>query len=55
MDELSRQQRMVFLLRFVEELELSEIAETTGMNTSTVKSHLYRALRIIRERAGGQP
>ncbi len=53
-DELSRQQRMVFILRFVEEMELSEIAETTGMNTSTVKSHLYRALRIVRERAGGQ-
>jgi RNA polymerase sigma-70 factor (ECF subfamily) len=53
-EELSGQQRTVFLLRFVEELELSEIAETTGMNTSTVKSHLYRALRIVRERAGGQ-
>lgn len=53
-DELSRQQRTVFVLRFVEEMELQEIAETTGMNTSTVKSHLYRALRIVRERAGGQ-
>lgn len=52
-DELSRQQRMVFILRFIEEMELSEIAEATGMNTSTVKSHLYRALRIVRERAGG--
>ncbi|HUY81783.1 MAG TPA: RNA polymerase sigma factor [Acidobacteriaceae bacterium] len=52
--ELSRQQRNVFILRFVEEMELAEIAETTGMNTSTVKSHLYRALRIVRERAGGQ-
>ncbi len=50
-EKLSRQQRTVFILRFVEELELSEIAETTGMNTSTVKSHLYRALRIVRERA----
>ncbi len=53
-EKLSRQQRTVFLLRFVEELELSEIAETTGMNTSTVKSHLYRALRIVRERASGK-
>lgn len=53
-DELSRQQRTVFLLRFVEEMELSEIAETTGMNTSTVKSHLYRALRIVRARTGDQ-
>jgi RNA polymerase sigma-70 factor, ECF subfamily len=54
-EQLSRQQRTVFLLRFVEEMELSEIAETTGMNTSTVKSHLYRALRIVRERASWKP
>ena len=54
-EQLSRQQRTVFLLRFVEEMELAEIAETTGMNTSTVKSHLYRALRIVRERALGKP
>jgi RNA polymerase sigma-70 factor (ECF subfamily) len=53
-EQLSRQQRTVFLLRFVEEMELNEIAETTGMNTSTVKSHLYRALRVVRERAGGE-
>ena len=53
-EKLSRQQRTVFLLRFVEEMELSEIAETTGMNTSTVKSHLYRALRIVRERVSGK-
>ena len=53
-EKLSRQQRTVFLLRFVDELELSEIAETTGMNTSTVKSHLYRALRIVRGRASGK-
>ena len=53
-DKLSRQQRTVFLLRFVEEMELAEIADVTGMNTSTVKSHLYRALRIVRERASGK-
>ena len=53
-DKLSRQQRAVFLLRFVEEMELAEIAEVTGMNTSTVKSHLYRALRVVRERVSGQ-
>ena len=53
-ERLSRQQRTVFLLRFVEEMVLAEIAETTGMNTSTVKSHLYRALRIVRDRASGK-
>src|SRR5580698_664856 len=54
-EKLSRQQRTVFILRFVEELELSEIAETTGMNTSTVKSHLYRALRLVRAHATSKP
>jgi len=52
-ESLSAQQRTVFVLRFVEEMELDEIAGTIGMNLSTVKSHLYRALAIIRERMGG--
>ena len=52
-ESLSAQQRAVFVLRFVEEMELDEIAGTIGMNLSTVKSHLYRALAIIRERMGG--
>jgi len=51
--KLSAQQRTVFVLRFVEEMELDEIAGTLEMNLSTVKSHLYRALGIIRERMGG--
>ncbi len=49
-EKLSTQQRTVFALRFVEEMELEEIAETLEMNLSTVKSHLYRALAIVRER-----
>jgi len=52
-EKLSAQQRTVFVLRFVEEMELDEIASTIGMNLSTVKSHLYRALAIVRERIGG--
>ncbi|HTX42674.1 MAG TPA: RNA polymerase sigma factor [Acidobacteriaceae bacterium] len=52
-EKLSAQQRAVFVLRFVEEMELDEIAGTIGMNLSTVKSHLYRALAIVRERMGG--
>lgn len=52
-ESLSAHQRTVFSLRFVEEMELDEIAQTIGMNLSTVKSHLYRALAIIREQTGG--
>ncbi len=49
-EKLSRMQREVFLLRFVEEMELREIAELMGMKESTVKSHLYRALNAVRGR-----
>jgi RNA polymerase sigma-70 factor (ECF subfamily) len=48
--QLSERQRSVFLLRFMEELELSEIATITGLPISTVKTHLYRALATIRAR-----
>jgi len=47
---LSPRQRTIFLLRFVEEMELTEIVSTTGIPLSTVKSHLYRALAHIRAR-----
>lgn len=50
--KLSAQQRTVFVLRFVEEMELEEIAGALDMNLSTVKSHLYRALAIVRDRMG---
>jgi RNA polymerase sigma-70 factor, ECF subfamily len=51
-NDLSAHQRTVFVMRFVEEMELEEIANTIGMNLSTVKSHLYRALAVVRERLG---
>jgi RNA polymerase sigma-70 factor, ECF subfamily len=47
---LSERQRTVFLLRFVEEMELADIAEATGLPISTVKTHLYRSLATIRAR-----
>jgi RNA polymerase sigma-70 factor (ECF subfamily) len=45
---LSARQRTVFILRFLEEMEIPEIASVTGLPLGTVKSHLYRALHIIR-------
>jgi len=46
--QLSERQRTVFLLRFVEEMELLEIAGATGMKEGTVKTHLFRALQSVR-------
>ena len=50
---LPERQRTVFLLRFVEEMDLLEIAAATGMAEGTVKTHLFRALQAVRERSGG--
>ncbi len=46
---LPAKQRSVFLLRFVEEMELSEIAIALGLHVGTVKSHLHRALNTVRK------
>jgi RNA polymerase sigma-70 factor (ECF subfamily) len=47
---LSERQRTVFLLRFLEEMDIPEIAAVTNLPLGTVKSHLYRALNIVRTR-----
>jgi len=52
-ETLSPRQRSVFLMRFVEEMEMQEIVEATGMQMGTVKSHLHRALTAVREKAAG--
>ena len=51
---LSERQRTVFLLRYVEEQELSEIARQTGLSEGTVKAHLSRALGRVRAELGGR-
>ena len=51
---LSERQRTVFLLRFVEEQELSEIALATGLSEGTVKAHLSRAVARVRLELGGK-
>jgi RNA polymerase sigma-70 factor (ECF subfamily) len=51
---LSDRQRTVFLLRHVQEMELGEIARTTGLSEGTVKAHLSRALARVRTELGGK-
>jgi RNA polymerase sigma-70 factor (ECF subfamily) len=45
---LSGRQRTIFLLRFLDEMDIPEIAVATGLPLGTVKSHLYRAINIVR-------
>ncbi len=51
-ETLSARQRTVFLLRFVEDLDLLEIAAVTGLREGTVKVHLFRALEALRKLMG---
>lgn len=53
LEDLSVNQRRIFLLKFSEEMELDEISETLGMPVNTVKTHLRRAIVAIRARLGG--
>ena len=48
--DLSPRQKTVFTLKHFEELSIPEIAELTGLDSGTVKSHLFRAAHKIRER-----
>jgi RNA polymerase sigma-70 factor (ECF subfamily) len=51
---LSERQRTVFLLRYVEEMEIAEIGLATGLSEGTVKAHLSRALGRVRRDLGGR-
>ena len=51
-ETLSVNQRTVFLMRFSEEMELAEIAQLMNMPINTVKTHLHRAVRAVRQRLG---
>ncbi len=50
MTALSGRQRTIFVLKHFEELSIPEIAELTGLDSGTIKSHLFRAAEKIRQR-----
>ena len=52
--DLSHQQRIVFILRFAEEMALEEVAAVLELELGTVKSHLSRALGTLRRRLRGE-
>jgi len=49
LNRLSYLEKEVFLLRFLDQLEIREISDTLKKNESTVKTHLYRALKKIKD------
>lgn len=53
-ETLSFNQRTIFLMKFSDEMELSEISSAMKMPVNTVKTHLHRALKTIRIQLGGR-
>ena len=51
---LPRQQRIVLVLRYCEDLPEAEVAAVLGCSTGTVKTHAHRGLRTLRELLGGE-
>jgi RNA polymerase sigma-70 factor (ECF subfamily) len=49
-DSLPSRSRMIVVLRYQEDLEPGEIAETLGIPVGTVKSNLHRSLAVLRKR-----
>lgn len=49
---LSQMEKEVFLLRFFDQLTIKEISAALKKNQSTIKTHLYRALRKVKATAG---
>ena len=52
LDELSVNQRAIFIMKFSEEMDPTEIAQAIGMPVNTVKTHLHRAITAIRKHLG---
>jgi RNA polymerase sigma-70 factor (ECF subfamily) len=42
-------EREVFSLRFIDDLNLREIAQTLNRSESAVKTHLYRAIKKFKD------
>jgi len=53
-EKMARKQKTCFLLRFVDELSLQDIAEVMGVQVGTVKAHLARATGTLRRQVGAR-
>ena len=49
-DGLSEKQRMIFLLRDLQDLTIEEVADITGMSESAIKTNLFFARKNIRKK-----
>ncbi|MCK5099109.1 MAG: RNA polymerase sigma factor [Desulfobacteraceae bacterium] len=46
---LSKNEKQIFMLKYIDDLTIHEIAETLNKNENTVKTHLYRSIKKIKK------
>ena len=51
---LPDRQREVFVLRYIEELSTAEVAAALDLSPGSVKRHLFRAIRRLRQNLGSE-
>jgi RNA polymerase sigma-70 factor (ECF subfamily) len=49
LNNLSARQRTIFQLKVFQEMSIAEIAESMGLAQGTVKTHLFRATRVVQK------
>jgi RNA polymerase sigma-70 factor (ECF subfamily) len=52
LETMSYNQRTIFLMKFSQEIPVTEISEALGMSINTVRTHLHRALKAVRCQIG---
>ena len=52
LEAVSFNQRTIFLMHFQEEMGIQEISLATDISVNTVKTHLNRAIKAVREKIG---
>jgi RNA polymerase sigma-70 factor (ECF subfamily) len=52
LETMSYNQRTIFLMKFSQEMPVTEISEALGMSINTVRTHLHRALKAVRCQIG---
>ena len=53
-EQLSPRQHAIFILHFVEEMTMAEMGAVLGIESGTVKVHLFRALNSVRKKMEDQ-
>lgn len=51
-NELPDKCKMVFKLSYLHDMKNKDIAETMGVSLRTVEAHMYKALKLLRDRLG---